>query len=99
MAFSLPPPQPGRASSISGRARQSRTIGASRASRPRGRQIEERRLRPVEVFEDDHEGPALRERLEQPANRPEDLLAGAPGAAEADRVRHQVAIMSAFGPR
>ena len=56
VAFSLPPPQPARRSSSSGRAMQSSRIGASR--REIGDvldEVEERRLAPVEVVEHDHE--------------------------------------------
>jgi hypothetical protein len=50
-------------------------------------EIEEGRLRPVEVVEDKHEGTAARERLEEPADGPERLVGGDLGLAEADEIR------------
>ena len=55
-------------------------------------QPEERRLGPLQVVEDDHERPALRERLEELAHGPRGRLAGAgPGGAEAERLEDQLA--------
>ncbi len=56
VALSLPPPQPGPPSSSSGRARQRISTGALRD--PVGEvldQVEQRRLGPVDVLEDEHE--------------------------------------------
>ena len=59
-------------------------------------EVEERRLGPVDVVEDDDERPPARERLEQPPDRPEALLlAGGPlGEADelADAVRDDVGL-------
>ena len=70
-----PPPQPGRSSSSSGRARQS-----SEDRRVAGPvadvldQVEERRLAPLDVVEHDHERPLRGRRLEQLAHRDRDLV-------------------------
>ena len=75
VAFSLPPPQPGRMSSSSGRARQ---IEQDRgAARPVGEvldEIEERRLGPVDVVEDENERSSARERLEERSHGDEAVL-------------------------
>ena len=52
-------------------------------------EVEERRLTPVDVVEDDHERTLPRERLEQSPHRPEALL-GAPGRPLARRERRDV---------
>ena len=54
-------------------------------------EVEEGRLRPLEVVDDHDERAPLGERLEQPSRRPEDLLRGvAAGAAEPDRLGEHV---------
>ena len=62
-------------------------------------EVEEGRLRPLEVVEHDDERPALREHLEEPPRRPEDLLrAGSARFAEPDRASASTsAIDSALG--
>ena len=59
--------------------------------------LDEGRLGPLEVVEDDDEGPALGERLEELADGPERLLAdGDARAAEPQRVRDQLADQVGF---
>ena len=63
VAFSLPPPQPGRRSSSSGRAMQSSRIGASRErSATCSTRSRKRRLGPVHVVEDARRAAARRRR-------------------------------------
>ena len=65
-AFSLPPPQPGRRSSSSGRAVQTTSSGTS--VDPVDEvvdEVEQAVVRPVEVLEDEHERALLGERLEE----------------------------------
>src|SRR5215211_3365103 len=54
-------------------------------------QVEQRRLGPVDVLEDEYERVALRRRLEQLAHRPERLLVPRVEAGEAERARDAVA--------
>ena len=67
-------PQDGRSSSRSGRARQTSRIGAWREAADVLDEVEQGRLGPVHVVDDDDERPLARERLEEPADRPEGLL-------------------------
>ena len=88
VALSLPPPQPGRVSSSSGRAMQRSRIGTSREKTAtcstRSRNVGSR---PVDVVEHDHERPAAGERLEELPDRPEGLLArSSTRAAESHRL-------------
>ena len=67
-------------------------------------QVEERRLGPVEVVHHDDERPRSRERLEQPADGPEGLLARRSSrAAEPERIDHalddQLGLLLAGEPR
>ena len=65
----------GRVSNRSGRAVHRRRRGTSCDERGEVLdEVEERRLRPVDVVEDDDEGPRRSHRLEQPADAPGDLL-------------------------
>jgi len=48
-------------------------------------QVEQRRLAPVNVLEDEQKWPLMRERLDEPAHRPERLLLDGPACAGADR--------------
>ena len=99
-AFSLPPPQPGRASSSSGRAMQSSTIGASRARSAtcstRSRKVGSAHWRSSSTTTS---GRGAGQRLEQPAHRPEDLLARRRRRSRRGRSPRPApsAISSAFG--
>ena len=94
VAFSLPPPQPGCASRSSVRATQRRRIGASRDEVGDVLdEVEERRLGPLQVVEDDDQRPLRRARLEQPAERelrlraatsPSDAISGSAPIASSD---------------
>ena len=89
VAFSLPPPQPGRASSSSGRARQTSRIGTS--ARPVGEvldEVEERRLAPVDVVEDDDEGPPAVRVPRRTCERRRSLIDAASGLDKPDHVGH-----------
>ena len=64
----------GRFSSTSGRATQRRSAGASSAVVDDVvDQVEQRRLGPVQILEDEHERPAARQRLDELARCPEHL--------------------------
>ena len=90
VALRLPAPQPGRVS------KQLRSRDADEQDREIARevgdvldQVEERRLGPVEVVDHDDERPCSRERLEQPPDGPEGLLARPSSrAAEPERTGH-----------
>ena len=92
VALSLPPPQPGRRSSSSGRAVPSDE--QRHAGRPFGEvvdEVEQPVVRPVQILEDENERAVLRERFEEPRASRRSTLARspAPRAAEADE-RQQV---------
>ena len=79
-------PQAGRSSSNSGRVGQrSRTGASSIDSRRWSIEVEERLLRPVDVLDDEHDRPVGREPLEEPSQRPEELLHRKRVARLADR--------------
>ena len=65
-----------------GRASRTARRGSSRRC---AREVEQRRLGPVDVLDDDHERPFAREVLEEPADRPEHLLLGRSLGRQADR--------------
>ena len=85
--------------SAPGRA-QVEELGAREADEEDGRvprpvgdvldEVEERRLAPVDVVEDDHDRPPAREDLEQVPHGPEALLGRADLASEADEPRHEL---------
>ena len=88
VALSLPPPQPGRSSSSSGRAMQSRRIGASRdQSATCSIRSRKTRLGPLDVVEDDDLRPLRRARLDQLAER--ELRVGRRAADHARRARRR----------
>ena len=75
VAFATPPPQPDRSSRSSGRACARTRIGASRDhSADVLHQIEERRLGPLEIVEEQQERSIGSEDLQEPPERPERLL-------------------------
>ena len=82
--------QDGRVSKRSGRARQRSRIGAP-LEKPSDvlDQVEQRRLRPVDVVQRDDERPRHSERLEEPAERPGGLLGGARLVTRADGAEDQ----------
>ena len=57
-------------------------------------EVEERRLGPVQVLEADDERAPARQRLERPANGPEDLLVDAAVSEDAVAAREQLRIAS-----
>ena len=82
-------------SSSSGRAGQSSRSGASRLqSAMCSSEVEQGRLGPVDVLDDDDQRPVAREVLEEPPDRPEQLLLRRDVRRQADRDRRRVAASS-----
>ena len=88
VALSLPPPQPGRSvEQLGPREADEQDRGVARPVGEVLDEIEERRLAPVDVVEDDHERLPRAKRLEQRPNGDEALLRAAARLGEPDRLR------------